>query len=224
MLRVASVLIASTVLFGGVAQAAQGGYYKTKADEKAGRLTPGRPASAPRAEAPNAGGENCATATPIATLPFNDSDDTTGHVDDNSDIPGGCSDYTITGGPDLLYTFTAGPGNNIAFNATPTDQIYDVSIYVLGTCGQSATCVIGADACLADGQPQVPGCTDGDGDEDIPGVLDRFASGTHAIYVDSFYAAGVPCGAQGNNLCGEGPYTLSVTGVLPAELMDIRIE
>src|SRR4030095_3828285 len=72
MLRVASVLIASTVLLGGVAQAAQGGYYATKADEKAGRLTPGRPAAAPRADAPNAGGEDCGSATAIAPPPIAD--------------------------------------------------------------------------------------------------------------------------------------------------------
>ena len=52
----------------------------------------------------------------------------------------------------------------------------------------------------------------------------QVANGTHALYVDSFYPAGTPCGGQGNNLCGNGPYTLSVTGVLPAELIDIRIE
>jgi hypothetical protein len=54
--------------------------------------------------------------------------------------------------------------------------------------------VIGADACLADGQPQVPGCIDNNGDEDIPATA--FATGTHAFYVDSFYAAGAPCGGR----------------------------
>ena len=224
MLRVASVLVASTVLFAGVAQAAQDGYYATKADEKAGRITPGRPAAAPRADAPNAGGENCGSATAIASLPFSDSDDTTGNVDDNGTLPGGCSDYTTTGGPDLIYTFTAGPGNNIAFNVTPNDNIYDVAVYILGTCGSNPTCVVGADACLANGQPPAANCTDGDGDEDIPAVLDRFTTGTHAIYVDSFYTAGAGCPAQGGNFCGNGPYTLNVTGVLPAELIGIRIE
>ena len=221
MLKVVPVLIASTIMLGGVAQAAQDGYYATKADEKARKLTPGRPA-VPRGDAPTAGGETCGTATAISALPFNDSDDTTGNVDDNGTLPAGCSDYTTTAGPDLIYSFTAGPGNSIAFTATPTDTIYDVSIYVLGTCGSSATCVIGADACLADGQPQVPGCIDNNGDEDIPATA--FATGTHAFYVDSFYAAGAPCGGQGNNLCGTGPYTLSVTGVLPAELIDIQIQ
>lgn len=222
MLRVVPVLIASTVMLGGAAQAAQDGYYATKADEKATKLTPGRPAAAPRAEAPNAGGENCASATVIAALPFNDSDDTTGNVDDNGTLPGGCSDYTTTGGPDLIYSFTTSAGNSVAFTVTPTNAIYDVAIYVLGTCGSSATCVIGADACLADGQPQVPGCIDNNGDEDIPATV--FANGTHAVYVDSFYTAGTACGGQGGNLCGTGPYTLSVTGVLPAELIDIQIQ
>jgi hypothetical protein len=222
MLRIVPVLIASTVMLGAAAQAAQDGHYATKADEKARKVTPGRPAAAPRAEAPNAGGENCASATVISALPFNDSDDTTGNVDDNSTLPGGCSDYTTTGGPDLIYSFTTGAGNSVAFTVTPTDNVYDVSIYVLGTCGASATCVIGADACLAEGQPHPGGCIDQDGDEDIPATA--FATGTHAFYVDSFYAAGAPCGGQGNILCGTGPYTLSVTGVLPVELIDIQIQ
>jgi len=68
-------------VLGGVAQAAQDGHYATKADEKARKLTPGRPA-VPRGEAPTAGGETCGTATVISALPFNDSDDTTGNVGD----------------------------------------------------------------------------------------------------------------------------------------------
>jgi len=217
------VLLGSVLLLGGAA-AAQDGRYATKADERAARVTPGGGAGAPVAEAPDAGGETCATATPIGALPFNDADDTTGHINDNDTIPVGCSDYTQTSGPDLLYVFTATAGNNIAFTVTPSDNAYDPALYVLGTCGNAGTCVVGADACLANGQPQPPGCGDGDGDEDIPAVLDRFTPGTHALYVDSFYPAGTPCGGQGGILCGEGPYTLAVTGVLPAELIDIRIE
>jgi hypothetical protein len=217
------VLSVCVFLLAGAAHAAQG-YYATKADEKAGRLTPGRAPGDSATRSPNVGGENCGTATAIGSVPFTDSDNTNGHVDDNNSIPAGCSDYTATAGPDLIYSFTSGPGNNIVFNLNPTDNIYDAAIYVLGTCGTSATCVIGADACLANGQPQPAGCTDGDGDEDIPGVLNRFTPGTHAIYIDSFYSATAACPAQGNNLCGKGPYTLTVTGVLPAELINIRIE
>jgi hypothetical protein len=216
------VFIAATLLLAGAARA-QDGYYATKADEKEGRFGPSR---APDAVGnPDVGGETCANPTGIGALPFTDSDNTTGHVNDNNGpLPVGCSDYTQIAGPDLIYVFTSGAGDNITFNLNPTDNIYDPAIYVLGTCGVNSTCVVGADACLANGQPQPPGCTDGNGDEDIPGVLNRFTPGTHAVYVDSFYAAGIPCGGQGNNLCGSGPYTLALTGVLPAELIDIRIE
>jgi len=222
MPRAVLAFIACTFLLGGPALA-QDGYYATKSDEKAGRLSAG-PAAATRAGIPDVGGETCASATGIGALPFNDSDDTTGHVNDLNAIPAGCSDYTQVAGPDLVYVFSTGTGNNIAFTVNPTNPTYDPAIYVLGTCGTSATCVVGADACLASGQPQPAGCTDGNGDEDIPGVLNRFTPGTHAVYVDSFYAAGTPCGGQANNLCGNGPYTLTVSGVLPVELIDIRIE
>jgi hypothetical protein len=222
MPRAVLILIASTFVLAGSARA-QDGYFATKSDERTGHVTKA-PAAAP-AETPEVGGETCALATAIGSLPFSDTDNTTGHVnDDNGPLPVGCSDYTQVSGPDLIYTFLTGPANNIAFNVNPLDTLYDTAIYILGTCGNNATCVVGADACLANGQPQPPGCTDGNGDEDIPAVLNRFANGTHAIYVDSFYAPGVPCGGQNGNLCGSGPYTLTVTGVLPAELVDIRIE
>jgi hypothetical protein len=223
MRRTILVLIASSVLLAGTAPA-EDGYYATKADEKAGRLTPG-PVPGSGSRTPETGGENCANPSGIASLPFSDSDNTTGHVNDVGTLPPlNCSDWTQVAGPDLIYVFSTGAGNTIAFNVNPTDNIYDPAIYILGTCGTSSTCVVGSDACLATGQIQPPGCTDGDGDEDIPGVLNRFTAGTHAIYVDSFYPAGTPCGGQNFNLCGNGPYTLSVTGVLPVELIDIRIE
>jgi len=215
------MLIACALALAGAAQAEEG-YYATKADARAGRLSPG---PAPAGGAPDLGGETCALATGIGALPFSDNDTTTGHVnDDNGPLPVGCSDYTQISGPDLIYVFSTAPGNNIAFTVNPLDAVYDTAIYVLGTCGNNATCVVGADACLGNGQPQPAGCTDGNGDEDIPAVLNRFTTGTHALYIDSFYAAGTPCGGQGNAICGSGPYALSVTGVLPAELIDIRIE
>ena len=69
-------------------------YYATKADAKAGRRTPGRPVVAPQVQQPLAGGENCVTPTVIASLPFTDSDDTTGNTDDVSALAGQCADYT----------------------------------------------------------------------------------------------------------------------------------
>ena len=126
-------------------------------------------------------------------------------------------------GPDLVYSFTVSAVNSVAFQVTPTNATYDPAIYVLGACGDGNTCVIGADACVRSGfAPQPPACLDGDGDEDVPALT--YAVGTHAVYVDSFYAAGASCGGQGSVQCGAGPYTLNVTGNLPVELHRFEIE
>lgn len=198
-------------------------HYATKADAKAGRRTPGRPATAPQVRQPDAGGENCASATPIASLPFTDTDDTTGNVDDVTTVAAQCADYTQVNGPDLVYSFTVSAGNSVAFQVTPGNATYDPAIYVLGTCGDGASCVIGADACVRSGfSPQPPACLDGNADEDVPALT--YAPGTHAVYVDSFYAAGASCAGQGSVQCGAGPYTLTVTGNLPVELHRFGIE
>lgn len=197
-------------------------YYATKADAKAGRRTPGRPVAVPQPLDPDTGGENCATATAITSLPFNDSDDTTGNVSDVNALGKQCTDYAIVAGPDLVYTFTVGAANAVTFRVNPTNATYDPAIYVLGACGDGNTCVIGADACLRSGVAQQPSCLDGDADEDIPPI--PYAPGTHALYVDSFYGAGVTCPGQGGVLCGAGPYTLTVSGTLPVHLERFEIE
>lgn len=172
---------------------------------------------------PDAGGEGCATATPIAALPFTDSDDTTGHASDVSLLPDGCSSYQIVDGPDLVYSFTVTAGNSVAFTVTPTNATYDPAIYVLGACSDATTCVVGADACVRSGvASQPPGCLDGTADEDLP--PQAYAAGTHAVFVDSFYAAGASCSGQGGVQCGAGPYTLTVTGSLPVQLERFEVE
>lgn len=217
-----SLTVLALALAAPLAIAADDWHYATKADAKAGRRTPGRAAASPQ-PAPEVGGENCATATVIARLPFGDSDDTTGNVNDLNTLPAQCSDYTQVAGPDLIYSFTVGAGNSVAFQVTPTNATYDPAIYVLGACGNGATCVIGSDSCVRSGfSPQPPGCLDGDADEDIAALA--YAPGTHAVYVDSFYAAGASCGGQGSVQCGTGPYTLTVTGTLPVELHRFEIE
>lgn len=198
-------------------------HYATKADARADRRTPGRPAVALAPPGSSAGGEDCATATVIASLPFVDSDDTTGNVDDVTALAAQCSDFTQVNGPDLVYSFTVSAGNSVAFQVTPTNATYDPAIYVLGACGDGATCVIGADACFRSGAATQPSaCLDGDGDEDVPALT--YAAGTHALYVDSFYAAGASCSGQGGVQCGAGPYTLTVSGNLPVDLHRFEIE
>jgi len=183
-------------------------YYKSKADERAGILTPGNPPQGQGGN-PNVGGETC-PGTAIAALPFADSDDTRGNISDVSALPLGCSSYTTVAGPDLVYAFTVVAGNNVAITVTPTLATYDPAVYVLGTCGTSATCVVGRDVNFANQSETIP--------------AQAYAVGTHAIYVDSFYTEIATCPNQANILCGAGTYNLSVTGTLPAELIKLKIE
>lgn len=219
LLLPAAVLCASAA-----APAADDWHYATKADARAGRRTPGRAVVSPPSAVPDAGGESCAAPTVIpGPLPFTDSDTTAGHTSDVSLLPAGCSNYQIVDGPDLVYSFTVTAGNSVAFSVTPTDAAYDPAIYVLGDCTDAATCVVGADACVRSGAASQPvGCVDGTADEDLP--AQAYAPGTHALFVDSFYAAGASCSAQGGVQCGSGPYTLTVSGSLPVHLQRFGVE
>jgi hypothetical protein len=219
-------LLAAVVLCSvGALRAADDWHYATKADARADRRTPGRAVAAETPPlAPDAGGENCGTATVIAApLPFTDSDDTTGNTSDVNLLPVPCSTYAVVDGPDLVYAFTVSAGNSVAFNVTPTNATYDPAIYVLSACGDASTCVVGADACVRSGAVSQPtGCLDGTADEDLP--AQTYAAGTHAVFVDSFYAAGASCSGQGGVQCGAGPYTLTVTGTLPVDLQRFGVE
>jgi cell division septation protein DedD len=163
------------------------------------KKTAARPASAPAAPlakrpfSPLTGGDTCASPpTNIASLPFNDSGNTTGAADDVSAILAACgSGYAQTAGPDLIYQFTVGAGNNLTITVTPTTA-WDPKIYILATCGTGGSCITGAD---------VGG--DGTAETINPSGL---APGTYFLYVDSFFAAPAANSA--------GPYTLSVTGSL----------
>ena len=117
------LLPAAVLCFTGAVRAADDWHYATKADARAGRRTPGRAVPTPPPLDPDAGGENCGTATAIpAPLPFTDSDDTTGNASDVGLLPDGCSNYQIVDGPDLVYSFTVGAGNSVAFTVTPDER------------------------------------------------------------------------------------------------------
>jgi hypothetical protein len=148
-------------------------------------------ASAPiRPSAVTAGGDTCATATPIPSLPFNDSGDTTGATD-NIRITG-CAGISLEG-PDHIYVFTVFAGNNLTFTLTTTDTEYDPAIYIRSACAQgTGSCVARADV--------------GFGGEAETITVSGLAPGTYYFYIDSVYPAG--------DVAGEGHYTLSVTGTL----------
>lgn len=151
---------------------------------------------------PNQGG-TCAVPAVIGSLPFADTGDTTGLTNTVGTVGNGvtgCGSITITnglvGGPEVVYAFTVGAGNNLTFLLTPTslDPVnfpYDPAIYVLGTCGNGATCSNGADAA-------------GDNLAETL-TVSGLAPGTYYFYVDSFYTV---------NVRRQGPYTLSVSGTL----------
>jgi hypothetical protein len=201
------------------AHAAQDWYYKTKADEKAGRMTQGR---APQgvAEVPNVGGDACSAAVPMnpgVGATFSDTGTTVGANDTVTAVQAGCEEYTTTAGPDVIYTFSLGPlasrGTPLTITLTPNTPAYDPAIYTLSTAGvgcpagtaNSVTnCVNGSDSGFAGGQEQI---TDGE--------TDAMPAGTYFLFVDSFY----------NTAAGSGNYTLAFgVGPLPVELIDFTLE
>lgn len=197
---------------------AANGYYKTKADERAGRLTPGQPAQQP--DAPTVGGDNCNAAVPMnpgVGLTFNDTGTTVGANNTVTSVQAGCSNYTTNAGPDVIYTFSLGPlasrGTPLTIGLTTSTPTYDPSIYTLSTAGVGCpagtanavtNCVNGADAGLA-GDPET--ITDAE--------TDAMAAGTYFLFVDSFYATAA----------GSGAYALAFgVGPLPVELIDFKLE
>jgi hypothetical protein len=168
--------------------------FLTKADERNNVVSPGD-------QEINGGGSSCGTAVAITSLPFADAGTTVGATNTNGTLPAGCSNYTTVAGPDVIYTFTTGAGASVSISSTTTGS-YDGAIYVLGTCGNSATCVTGEDAVI------------GPGTETISAFA--FAPGTYGLYVDSFYAVG--------NGQESGPFNLNVSGTLPVEVTNFNVE
>ncbi len=154
---------------------------------------------------PMAGAENCTSPTVIAPLPFSDTDDTTGNVNDVNSVSTGCvsPDFTQVAGPDLVYQFTSNGMTSLKFTVDPQNDFYDPSIYILGTCGNGSTCQGGSDLGL-----------NGDNEAIGPVIL---PAGTYYFYVDSFYASVAQCDESVGGDCSAGPYNLTVQsgGITP---------
>jgi hypothetical protein len=139
------------------------------------------------------GGDTCASATVIASLPYND----TGNTSTATDAAIFLGD-TCTGGgagsregPDRIYSITVAAGNSLTITVTPA-ATYDVDIYLLGTCGNGSTCVSEKDAGI-------------EGVAETLGPM-TLAPGTYSLYIDSAYPI--------DDKLGSGTYALSVTGTL----------
>ncbi len=208
VLAVASVL----VLVGAFAAPAmaQG---LTKAEYRAGKpFTP---------PVPKAGTDDCTAPTTIPSaggaVDFMDTGDTDGSTDTVNTIPLACNGlYSFVEGPDHIYTFDIlGAGNSLTFTTTTTDNVYDMSIYMLSTCGDANSCVIGADNCLARDMGN-GSCAANDSEESF--TASDLAAGTYYFYVDSYYLTANDADRA------SGPYTLTVTGTVPAELIKFSVD
>jgi hypothetical protein len=186
-------------------------YYATKLDYMAGVLTQGE-----RPAVPKAGSDTCTAPPVIASLPFTDSGDTTGGLNTVDVIPVACNGFSNTArGPDNIYEFTVTAGNNLLITVSTPDISYDTSIYVLSTCGDGQTCVVGADNCIATELGQFPACPRFDSTEQIQASL---AAGTYYLYIDSWYFGTNPLGR------GAGPYDVDIEGSLPVELHEFTVD
>ncbi len=89
------------------------------------------PGSVPAPPLERAGGETCATATVIASLPYTDSGATTGAV---NDYDFACP-YTGSTAPDVVYSYTPVANQTVlASLCTPgTNTSYDTKLYVYAT-------------------------------------------------------------------------------------------
>jgi hypothetical protein len=218
------VLAASALLLPAVASAA--GYYATKADERAGRLTPGNPPVPPSSGGPlRVGTDACpglTIADPGVGMTFNDSGTTIGANNTVTSIQAGCSEYNTVAGPDVVYTFTLGAlgarGAALTITVTPSSG-FDTSIYTLSTAG--AGCPAGtanaATNCVNGSDSGVNNVAETISDAET----DAMAAGTYFLFVDSFYASPDGGGVPHHN----GPYTLAMgVGAFPVELMEFEID
>lgn len=194
------------VIIAPLASAADG-YYATKADYRAGRLSALPTPAETLLPGTNAGGDTCASPTAFSTTPFNDSGTTVGANNTVGSLPITCNTvYTQVAGPDVIYQFGLNPTHTgVVISVTPSGG-YDTSIYLLTTCGTGTTCPNGAgsDAAGANGAETISAT-----------VTNGLSTGTYFLFVDSFYATGT---------LSAGNYALSVTGTLPVELLEFSAQ
>jgi hypothetical protein len=78
------------------------------------------------------GGDDCASATVIASLPYSDVGTTAGYTNDYDEV---CP-YSGSTSPDVVYSYT--PSSNVVVNIDLYGSLYDTKLYVYqGTCGNA---------------------------------------------------------------------------------------
>jgi hypothetical protein len=140
------------------------------------------------------GGDTCAEAVPITALPFNDTGDTTNNTNTLTNYSGSCTLPFPYGGEDQIYSITVGPGNLMNFSMDLAGSLGDLALFIISNCGDGTSCVVNSQDAIGPGQ----------GPEVINNV--SLPTGTHYLYIDSYYDADTPGSA--------GTFNLSITGSL----------
>jgi hypothetical protein len=153
---------------------------------------------------PEGGGSSCPPGVIIGALPFSDSGTSCGGTNSITTYSGAaCTAVTSPyPGPETIYQMTLAAGNNVTISADLAGSPGDLALFLVGTCGNGATCVGHSQDAVGPGA----------GPEVIPAT--SYAPGTYFLYVDSYYA-------NGSASCGT--FALSVTGSLPVELESFEV-
>lgn len=107
-------------------------------------------------------------------------------------------------GPEDIYQFNAGAGANIAFSMSLTGSTGDLALFILDTCNVAANCINQSQDAIGPGA----------GPETIAATA--YAAGDYYVYIDSYYGGTDPARC--------GTYTLNVTGTLPVELLEFKVD
>ncbi len=134
------------------------------------------------------GGDNCATATVISSLPYSDAGTTAGYTDDYDMA---CP-YTGSTSPDVVYSYT--PSSNVLVDIDVCESAYDTKLYVFDTnCTNADSVACNDDFCSnSSGDPyrsQLPSVPMNSGTTYYI-VVDGYGgeSGTYNINVDTVSA------------------------------------
>lgn len=150
-------------------------------------------------------GANCPPSMVVTEpLPFVQAGDTCGSPNTISAYSGTCTLPFSYAGEDETFLVPLFAGNNVGFEADLTGSTGDLALFLIGTCGDGTTCVANSQDAIGPGAG--------------PEIIDpaSYTPGQYYLYVDSYYDAGTP------GSCGT--YTLTVTGTLPAELLELSID
>jgi hypothetical protein len=148
-----------------------------------------------------AGGDACADARVISSLPFTDAGTSCGFANDADNTgAAACGDLPDAyPGPDVFYGLTLGAGNALSFELTmPSGATGDLALFLIrrSTCGDAGQCAAYSIDVRGAGQ----------GPERIRSA--SYPAGTYDLVVDSVYTSGVAAS------CGE--FSLAVSGSLGA--------